>query len=231
MIVNFTCNQIVAHFCIAKTGHLRCCLYSWELSPTYCRLNASFFLSDPASRSTQAALQKPSNKQFFLFVDRVKLQGRALSEINEQKPVFVSCGSRRTDGAPSEIVEKHAVLFLRVGSRRDLSRNSRRDVVLFRVALVCSFLTVCQVLHRHFFASRIGLPDPIPSCGSGLAQREFVAGWGVLTLCSVVSVMFVMFCVVSTSCQTASNMFSCCWVLFSFFTHFPEMVLVTVARH
>ena len=27
MIVNFICNQIVAHFYIAKTGHLRCCLY------------------------------------------------------------------------------------------------------------------------------------------------------------------------------------------------------------
>ena len=28
VIVNFICNQIVAHFCIAKTGHLRCCLYT-----------------------------------------------------------------------------------------------------------------------------------------------------------------------------------------------------------
>ena len=26
VIVNFICNQILAHFCIAKTGHLRCCL-------------------------------------------------------------------------------------------------------------------------------------------------------------------------------------------------------------
>ena len=26
-IVNFICDQIVAHFFIAKTGHLRCCLY------------------------------------------------------------------------------------------------------------------------------------------------------------------------------------------------------------
>ena len=26
MIVNFICSQIVAHFCIAKTGQLRCCL-------------------------------------------------------------------------------------------------------------------------------------------------------------------------------------------------------------
>ena len=29
MIVNFICSQIVAHFCIAKTGHLRCCLYTF----------------------------------------------------------------------------------------------------------------------------------------------------------------------------------------------------------
>ena len=29
MIVNFICNQIVAHFCNAKTGHLRCCLYTF----------------------------------------------------------------------------------------------------------------------------------------------------------------------------------------------------------
>ena len=133
---------------------------SWGLSPLIVVSTHLFCFSDPASRSTQAAFQKPSNKQFFFFFDRVKLQGRALPEINEQKPVFVSCGSRRTDGAPSEIVEKHVVLFLRVGSRRDLSRKSWRDVVLFRVALVCSFLTVCQVLHRHFCASRIGLPDP-----------------------------------------------------------------------
>ena len=28
MIVNFICNQIVAHFCISKTGHLRCCLFN-----------------------------------------------------------------------------------------------------------------------------------------------------------------------------------------------------------
>ena len=27
MIVNFICNQIVAHSCVAKTGHLRCCLH------------------------------------------------------------------------------------------------------------------------------------------------------------------------------------------------------------
>ena len=33
MIVNFICNQIVAHFGIAK-GHLRCCLYTfWNVSP------------------------------------------------------------------------------------------------------------------------------------------------------------------------------------------------------
>ena len=29
VIVNFICNQIVAHFCIAKTGHLRCYLYTF----------------------------------------------------------------------------------------------------------------------------------------------------------------------------------------------------------
>ena len=28
VIVNFICGQIVAHFCIAKTCHLRCCLYT-----------------------------------------------------------------------------------------------------------------------------------------------------------------------------------------------------------
>ena len=28
VIVNFSCNQILAHFYIAKTGHLRCCLYT-----------------------------------------------------------------------------------------------------------------------------------------------------------------------------------------------------------
>ena len=27
VIVNFICSQIIAHFSIAKTGHLRCCLY------------------------------------------------------------------------------------------------------------------------------------------------------------------------------------------------------------
>ena len=31
MIVNFICSQIVAHFCIAKTGHLRCCLYNFSV--------------------------------------------------------------------------------------------------------------------------------------------------------------------------------------------------------
>ena len=31
MIVNFICSQIVAHFSIAKTSHLSCCLYKNEV--------------------------------------------------------------------------------------------------------------------------------------------------------------------------------------------------------
>ena len=31
VIVNSNCSQIVAHFCIAKTGHLRCCLYTFTI--------------------------------------------------------------------------------------------------------------------------------------------------------------------------------------------------------
>ena len=37
VIVNFICSQIIAHFCIAKEGHLRCCLYIPEPGSTVAR--------------------------------------------------------------------------------------------------------------------------------------------------------------------------------------------------
>ena len=65
------------------------------------------------------------------------------------------------------------------------------------------------MLHRHLFASRSWFPDHIRSCGSGLAQKEVVAGCGFDT-CQCASVRFVMFCanILSDGLQCVSVLLS-----------------------
>ena len=48
VIVNFICSQIIAHFYIAKTGHLRCCLYNFRIFRSFQFVHVSvlfFFLT------------------------------------------------------------------------------------------------------------------------------------------------------------------------------------------
>ena len=59
MIVNFICNQIVAHFCIAKTGHLRCCLYREWRHLEWVFHNWFGFLHDAAEEWLDQAASAP----------------------------------------------------------------------------------------------------------------------------------------------------------------------------
>ena len=108
------------------------------------------------------------------------MYGRALPDIIANMRCFVFCLGQTTRRGPFlEIIEKKCFCFLRVGSRRGFSRHSHSNRVLVHLCVFRprSVLRSCWVLHRHNW-----IPDHIPSCGSGRAQKDIVFGW-VLALC------------------------------------------------
>ena len=121
------------------------------------------------------------------------------------------------DAALPEIIEKTFFLILQLGSRKGPSWNSWRKMVLVRVESVRFFLNVfkprcffwsSQVLHRH----AIGFQIIFHAAGLVGLQKESGAGCGFDFFFSLW--VYGLSCSVSTSCQTASNVFLCCGVLF-----------------
>ena len=107
VIVNFTCSHIVTHFCIAKTGHLRCCLYSFLQALSEGALRSSGYLR---------------NLQFYTIDKVLRLSFRFLYSFS----LFVASEIARGFPLPSMLRCLHAqysqkvMLFLR-GYHRCLS--------------------------------------------------------------------------------------------------------------
>ena len=67
VIVNFICSQIIAHFSIEKTGHLRCCL------GRYCATSPDHRLPTSAAKTTN---QRGVDGQLFLTKQSAPVQAR-----------------------------------------------------------------------------------------------------------------------------------------------------------
>ena len=98
VIVNFICSQIVAHFCIAKTGHLRCSLYtnSEICYGSACGKDRSVPFHLKVDTDDGSRCDRP---QLFWLKDRVCVsKTHQFSSLGSFLPKFVDLSSRIRDG-------------------------------------------------------------------------------------------------------------------------------------